>query len=492
MNITLRTNRIFVICISIITIIYTCGGFMMAKNGTTTYTVAFLMAGIMWFFGILMLIFYFRKKDNIKIRYLIGIPFALTYAISLFATKSVSAPILIIPLYAIASCYLDTKYLVRHGIGATILIASWMFLNRDNPLFGTVILTQIACIFVFLVVTFIITRLAESIRNGMIEDGKRILDAKETQEATMKKINEAIELLNKNTIALNNTFMAIERSTESVQGAVNEIAVGCESTSNNIEDQTKASTYIQEQIDTTVTVSMDMREYANNSKKIFEESMSIVEELATKSNKIKNMNAEVYNISKSLKDKTNKVQEIIDIITGISEQTNLLALNAAIEAARAGESGRGFAVVADEVRKLAEQSKTSSDEILSIILNLQDEVNNALESLTNLSQVNNEEYQLVKQTEDNLNQLFTNIIGVNEKVETVTEKLMEIMESNKAINESIFNLSSVSEQTLANSEETAATVENYVNETLVARKAVDELITLAKEMELLINIKSGA
>jgi aerotaxis receptor len=58
---------------------------------------------------------------------------------------------------------------------------------------------------------------------------------------------------------------------------------------------------------------------------------------------------------------------IVKTIDNIAFQTNILALNASVEAARAGEHGRGFAVVAEEVRRLARQSAEAAHQVQTLI-----------------------------------------------------------------------------------------------------------------------------
>jgi methyl-accepting chemotaxis protein len=302
------------------------------------------------------------------------------------------------------------------------------------------------------------------------------------QEKILIEIRSAIELLNKNTSSISETFNTIESSSTDISSAILEILNGCESTTSNIEEQNKASNNIKLDIESAVNNSKDMETEFKKSRDIFENVFGMVEEVARNSNEVKNKNLEVYTIANELKEKTSKVLIIIDIIRDISEKTNLLALNAAIESARAGEYGRGFSVVADEIRKLAEQSKDSSNEINSIIKELEGEVLNVSKSINDVTEIINEEELIVKNTTNELYDLTNGLDDMEKLVKGVTSRIIAIDNDNSKITDGIANVASISEETLANSQNTAATVEMLFKEVTDAKNSLDELVELSKRM----------
>jgi methyl-accepting chemotaxis protein len=80
----------------------------------------------------------------------------------------------------------------------------------------------------------------------------------------------------------------------------------------------------------------------------------------------------------ALSEKTQAVGEIIATVNDIAERSNLLALNAAIEAASAGEQGNRFSVVANEMKNLADQAKTSTVQVRTILGDIQKGINSSV------------------------------------------------------------------------------------------------------------------
>ncbi|WP_105618357.1 methyl-accepting chemotaxis protein [Vallitalea okinawensis] len=156
------------------------------------------------------------------------------------------------------------------------------------------------------------------------------------------------------------------------------------------------------------------------------------------------------------------IGSILDTITAIADQTNLLALNASIEAARAGEHGRGFAVVADEIRKLAEGSANAAKEIGEILLNIQRESKSTVDSMSKVKQSATEQTEAVTMVGGAFEQLNTIISGLNEQFAKNAEYTAALNEDKDHIIGSIQNISAVSEETAAASEEINASMEEQL------------------------------
>ena len=141
----------------------------------------------------------------------------------------------------------------------------------------------------------------------------------------------------------------------------------------------------------------------------------------------------------------------IGIIDDIAYQTNLLALNAAIEAARAGEHGKGFAVVAAEVRKLAERSQVAAQEIGEL-------AGGSVKTAEHAGRLLSEIVPAIRKTSD----LVQEITAASDEQSTGVSQ----------INTAMGQLTQLTQQNAAGSEELAATAEEMTAQAEKLREAM--------------------
>lgn len=214
--------------------------------------------------------------------------------------------------------------------------------------------------------------------------------------------------------------------------------------------------------------------------------MDAFKELKTKNESTINGVSQISESIGVLVKETEDIGQILSTILNISSQTNLLALNAAIEAARAGESGKGFAVVAEEVRILAEQSGSSAEHIRNIINRVIETTKIAAVNVDNIRSDVENQNSAVSTTEQSFEKLNISIESIIEKISAMNENIESMLVSSNLLTSNIQNISSVSEQSAASTEEVNASVANQLNDIQSVKTQADELYNLAQRLEALI------
>ena len=218
-----------------------------------------------------------------------------------------------------------------------------------------------------------------------------------------------------------------------------------------------------------------MSEAAENSAKQAKDSTLRMEEMQKQSEQIEASGAELAQAMQQLKDKVAEVNNITQVIFSISSQTNLLALNASIESARAGEAGRGFAVVAEQIRQLAEQTKQSTEQIAQITSQLTQEADVAATLVEKSVNATTEQKELIGQNVTVFVEMAKQSDEASKKAADLDEEISRLKEANDKIVESIAQLSAVSEEVTANTQQATELSDSNVEQLGSAATKITEI-----------------
>lgn len=225
----------------------------------------------------------------------------------------------------------------------------------------------------------------------------------------------------------------------------------------------------------TKQMSDEMLELSKQSANAVREGQNFAENLQRQSEKTREANGQVADSVTSLIQNAKAVEEITEQIFSISSQTNLLALNASIESARAGEAGRGFAVVADEIRTLADETRKLTEMIQNIVTELRQNAGTAKATVDNVLDVTHEERKLIRSTMQQFTSIGEKMDGLNGDVQEIYGKIEEILTSNQAIVDSINQISAVSQEVFASTQQAVELGEDTNQQAQQVRECMEEL-----------------
>ncbi len=182
------------------------------------------------------------------------------------------------------------------------------------------------------------------------------------------------------------------------------------------------------------------------------------------------------------------ISKITRTISEIAEQTNLLSLNASIEAARAGDHGKGFSIVAQEVRKLAEESQRSAKEVFHMVRNIEHSIRQALQNIQINEDIARRQSQSIEETEKVFGEMVSSIQFITNRMNEFTGESVKMMESAQVITGTMENISAITQQSAAGTEQVSASMVEQTNSVKAVVSQSEQMLRMVTQLQRTIQI----
>lgn len=261
--------------------------------------------------------------------------------------------------------------------------------------------------------------------------------------------NESIEMKKiTSEFALN--LQSQSAATEEVSASIEEISGVATSISNIANENKDSMSDLKEKVE---SLSTAIDETADTVNETLTSIQVIIDKAESGKTSLKLMNDAMENLTSS----STEISRTVDIISKISEQVNMLALNASIEAARAGDAGRGFAVVADEVSKLAERTAS------------------AVKSIDQLIKKNQRDVELGRERIDSTTFEIQSIIGTIDIISNHIEDVRNAIVSQKNVESKLFELAQFVKERSEEIKNAVSEHKTATNEVMVSVSSISEI-----------------
>ncbi|MBQ9118985.1 MAG: hypothetical protein IJY09_02875 [Lachnospiraceae bacterium] len=420
---------------------------------------------------------YRKNKDSKMIRYISAGFYGILYVFVLLTAATPMAFCYIFPMLYVLMLTNDKKLIGVTGIGivvsnvASIVIQAMKAGAAVSEKLAEFEIQAAAAIFCS-VFGYCAVKISHGIHETQLQAVK---ESEERLAGIFGQVTEVSGVVEQGTHSMTEELVALNIASEKTAAAMTEIVSGTAQTSEMVEKQLQMTANIQEIIDQTNTVSEEILDCVGETQKKVEAGIGNMKKLSESAVDVEKNSKQVIEHMGHLSETTDEVQNIITLIDGIAEQTNLLALNASIEAARAGEAGRGFAVVAGEINGLATQTQSATANITQMVNTLREKAEQAAEAVQKMAELNREQNDIIFDTDAAFGGIRDGVEKVKNNAELESRHMSKLLEANGQIVESVHTISAVSEEVMANTNETQEIAQNN-------REAVERVTTYSKEL----------
>lgn len=459
-------------------VINTLSRYYMLKVDLTTMIIAF---AVMFVHSVFTWRCYLKNTANEKLRYYVMAGFLLPYSYLVFMVEDFYPVITFGVLLIGAFVYFDRRFT---AIFTSLFVVFNLIRTIVYSINGiTSMGIQISNLtLVLFMASFII--LAVRIGDIFINDTVgAVTDEKDRVNIILDNVLEISDIVQKNTENTEKFITELRDSMTTVDNTVMEIAESTSVSTSNIINQTEMTQDIQNDLESTGTLSKDTVRVTDESMKAIGTGIQSVQQLEALAKENEDISHNVTEAMSKLREKTRDVHEIIDVIIAISSKTNLLALNASIEAARAGESGRGFAVVADEIRTLAEQTRSSTEDITGILGELDQNAEYASEIVGKSIDITEKQGLLITEVSGDMGNVHQNMDIISVHVNEINQKLSAVSEYNQKIVDNITQMSAAFEEITASTSSASEITNNSKKLMLEASGKMEDVLKASHRLD---------
>jgi len=303
----------------------------------------------------------------------------------------------------------------------------------------------------------------------------------------IKQISDASESVAASSSQLSSSSQMTSQSADEVAKTIEEISMGATDQAKSTEDGVFHINDFGKLIDQDQEHIQILDKSVQNINTLKNEGIELLDNLVNQTQRNNEASQSVATIVKETNTSAEKIASASQMIQNIADQTNLLALNAAIEAARAGDAGRGFAVVAEEIRHLAEQSTAFTKDISETINDLIRKATKAVETMEVAEEIVIEQSKGVRETNEKFNGIASSVEEMKAITQLIQQSGSEMDKKKNLMIEVIQNLSAISQENAASTEEVSATIEEQTASMVEIMDSSSKLESLAYEMKESIN-----